>query len=336
MQQKAHQIHPIAISTNICTQNHSTSNIYFFCILLSLSRQWIPLPLFLVYRVLLTIYVFIWLILHVVERTYGPRWLIYLSDLGYTLLFISSGLAALLCLVYTIIHYTKPSKLQKYFPHQDVTSKIYEQDNIPWCVKLVWALYIISKCISALIFFGYWLLIYSPCSDQQMSQPKQNGSVVTGQEGNSSCSAIDIYTIQIHGVTLLIVFLDMFLSRIPYQLFHIFYPMIFTLLYVLFTIIYWAAGGTDNYNNSYVYSVLNYDFSISFLYGFLLIPAPILIYFFIFLLAWLRDVLYRRISCCFRDIKAFPFHEQVSNKDTVTPNKEIHEEEVQEEETTKV
>ncbi len=293
--------------------------------------QWVPLPIYLVWRVLLSLYIFIWLVLHIEVRTrvelYGARWLIYITDLVYLLLTIGSIAITALTVWYTIFHYARPSKLTSYFPTLTGTpQEIYSQDNIPWFAKLSWALYIVGASLTPLVVGGYWALVYRPCP----SMP-QNTSINTSMTGEqnmnvSNCTMLDIYSLHFHGVNLVLLLADVILNRIPFQFMHFFYPLFFMVPYVLFTVIFWAAGGVNPINReNYVYGPLDYSNGVApaFL-AIVLTAVPVPIYWIVFLVIWLRYVISLRISCCFRDIVTpESAHKESSGEDAVENGVEI-------------
>ena len=257
----------------------------------------------------MTGYIFVWLILHIVERKNGVRWLIYMTNLAYLLLTIGTIAIASLVVWYTIIYYLFPDKLKSYMPRLKGTpQEIYSQDNIPWFAKICWALYITSASLVPLIVAGYWILIYKSCPLTEIMD-STNGTtsmptMIANTENEGNCSEPDVYTIHVHGINLVVFALDIILSRIPFQFMHFFYPLCFMVPYVFFTVIYWAAGGLNPFDGMrYIYDTINYgDSKIAPLYAIFLIISPIPFYFLLFLVIWLRDVISTRISCCFRDI----------------------------------
>lgn len=280
-----------------------------------------PLPLFLAYRILLFLYTLAWLILHIVAReSYGPRWLIFISDWAFALLTFSTGAMAIICLVYTIIHYTNSKRLLQYIPRRDFPIyRVFKQDNIHWSVKIAWLLYVVAKTAAVLIFAGYWVFIYESCEEQGAFDSRDDNDTFdpdtmemnVSTTDSLSCSPLDIYTIHIHGVNVVIVLLDIFMSRVPYQFLHLFYPCLFTLVYVIFSLIYWGAGGTNLDGDPFIYSTLDYNSGAStFGLAILLILVPPVFYLVLFLLAWARDALYGHIACCFRDIKVTPYQDK--------------------------
>lgn len=283
------------------------------------SFQWLPLPIFAVYRVLLTIYILVWLILHIVTRrdTFGPHWLIFLTDLSYALLFFAMLSLAVLCVMHTIAHYSSSKTLLKYIPKRDFpVARIYQkQDNIPWYVKIIWLLYNTACSSAILVLIGFWGFVYSPCENgtAMQSESSGNGTTDTGSGGSGSaeqCETPDVHTIQLHGVNAVLVFLDLALSRVPYQLLHFPYSTVYTAAYIIFSVVYWGAGGVNHIGQPYIYSVLDYGGQpISALFAILIVFAPIAAFLALFVLALLRDVVSVRVGCCFRDVKRLPYRD---------------------------
>ena len=243
----------------------------------------------------------------------GVKWLIFISNISFCILTISFGSMATLCLIYTIFYYSDSQRLLKFFPKKDFpVRRIYKQNNIPWAVKIVWGLYIIAGTAAFVVFLGYWAFLYSPCNDSEQSMSSGNWSSSDGPE--ESCSDLDVHAVHFHGVNLLLVFLDIILSRIPYQILHIFYPLLLSVPYGIFTLIYWRAGGTDPESNEYIYSVLDYENdSISFVLLVIVVLSPTLFHFFLFLLARFRDVTFQKIKFCYWDIKKLSYQDNPQN-----------------------
>lgn len=49
------------------------------------------------------------------------------------------------------------------------------------------------------------------------------------------------------------------ITATPIRLLHAIYPMAYALIYITFTLIYWAAGGVNSEGKTYIYSTLNWD-----------------------------------------------------------------------------
>lgn len=277
--------------------------------------SWMPVPVFIFWRFFVAVYIFVWLIAHIVARseTFGPRWFIYLTDLAYLLLTIGTIAMAILNVWYTILHYAFPRQITSYIPQFEGDPKtVYRKDNIPWFVKLCWMLYLMGASLAPLVTAGYWILVYRPgCptsssemnnTDLMMNADNSTLPPITG--GTIACDDdIDVYTLHFHGINAIIILFDLFVSRIPYQFMHFFYPLFFMVPYVLFTAIYWGAGGTNPGNEMrYIYESLDYSNASAVGWALLLILAPMPVHLLMFLLAWLRDVISKHVSCCYRDI----------------------------------
>ena len=178
--------------------------------------------------------------------------------------------------------------------------KVYSQDNIRWYVKLCWIVYILGASLALTVTAGNYVteIDYS-CSSEDNGVASGNN---TTAPFCNSIDTVDVYSAHVHGVNVLLVLIDLFLSRIPYQLFHFFYCLLFTVPYIILTLIYYAAGGTNEFGDRYIYTSLNYAEPQSAGLAIVLILVPIPFFLVLFLLGWLRDVIYKRIGCCFRDI----------------------------------
>ena len=274
--------------------------------------QWIPLPLFVIYRVILFCYIFAGLIAHGVIRSdeFGARWFIFLTDLSYLSLVIGLGAVTLLCVVYAVIHYLSAEKLQRGFPKVAASQQlIYSQDNIPLYAKISWLLYIVSASTTIMVTLGYWAVVYE-CRDSDSSETTLTSATNSSNDNATAAPdfvCVDYLSVQFHGIAAILMILDLYLSRMPFQLLHFLYPCITTVLYVIFTGIYHGAGGTNTAGDNYIYSALNYEDKpgSSAVLAIVLAFLPIVFFLVLFLLARLRDLLYRRVGFCFRDIGDF-------------------------------
>ena len=271
--------------------------------------QWLPLPLFTIYRVVLFAYIFAWLIAHSVLRSdnFGPLWLIYLTNLSYIVLVVAVGIIAILCIGYTVVYYVNRDNIRENLPKVETPIQlIYLKDNIAWYVKLIWFLYISGSTLALLVTVGYWSFLADFGCDIRNSSSLNSTNSMNSTNSTISCPpGPDAATVHLHGVNALLMLIDLFVSRIPYQLLHFFYPSIFSSLYAIFTGIYFAAGGTDPNGDRFIYPLLDYSQNIGTSVGLAVILAfsPMVLYVVLFLLAWLRDVIYKRVSCCFRDLR---------------------------------
>lgn len=69
-------------------------------------------------------------------------------------------------------------------------------------------------------------------------------------------TVIDGFT---HGVNAVYVMVNLGVTSVPVRFYHFFHGVLFGIAYVIFTVIYYAAGGTNHQDKSYVYSVLDWS-----------------------------------------------------------------------------
>ena len=55
------------------------------------------------------------------------------------------------------------------------------------------------------------------------------------------------------------VLLDLFITAMPVRLLHVIYPSIYAVVYCVFTVIYWAAGGVNVSEFHYVYEFMDWN-----------------------------------------------------------------------------
>jgi len=109
-----------------------------------------------------------------------------------------------------------------------------ESRRTPVLVWLCWILYGMLVPTAQIAFLVYWLVVF-------------DGTV---------------YAVSIAATagTLVITLLDMWINRQPYYYsFHAVFGVSVNLLYLLFTVIYWAADGKDFFNNPYIYRALSWE-----------------------------------------------------------------------------
>jgi hypothetical protein len=221
------------------------------------------------------------------------------------------GLAAMtiLTIAYTIVYYVDEKRLQRFYP-KPANSRyaFYSQDNIAWYMKICWILYIIGATIEIMNVAGFWVVVYRPCSSDNVITAATNNTTATTTSGElmEPCETIEVISLHVHLILGILILVDIFLSRVPWQFLHLFYSLSYMVIFIVFTGIYYAAGGTDQYGNPYIYSAFDYGENPATAAGFcvILLVVPVGLYICLFLLAWLRDVIYSKISCCFRDIRS--------------------------------
>ena len=114
-----------------------------------------------------------------------------------------------------------------------------------------------------------------------------------------SGSVLDVFNVTTHGINSAYVAIDICLSGIPARLLHMYQPIIYGAIYTVFTVIYWAAGGTNERNHPYIYSLIDYNTNatraVLIMVGTVFIVAPVL-HLVVFSLIKLKEFVYA--ECC--------------------------------------
>lgn len=63
----------------------------------------------------------------------------------------------------------------------------------------------------------------------------------------------------VHGMNSIGMMVELFVVLHPMYLLHVFYSLSIGLTYLIFTLIYYAAGGVDKNGNNYIYKILNWE-----------------------------------------------------------------------------
>ena len=245
------------------------------------------------YRILLPLYLAAWMIAHIVDRrdSDGAHWLIFITNWGSVLFLTSSTLAAIVVLIFNSRFY----KTKDHNKFSAENGSIRQNINIHWTLKLFWALYITSQTVTVMVCIGYWSTQYKPCNGASRNSTVEGhcNQTVNGE----NCGA-DVLSIHVHGVNPVLAVSDIILSLVPFNILHFFYPCAFTAVYVVFSGIYYAAGGRNESGDPYIYSLLNYreDPARSSLAAIFLVLLPGLIYIIPLTVAIIRDRLYQWVS----------------------------------------
>lgn len=278
-----------------------------------------PLPAFVGYRIIWFIYILTWLVAALIAETPadrdGARWLIFLTNQAYIVLVVGTGPITILTVGYAIVHFVDKHKLQRFHQQSDAATTpraVFKQDNIAWYMKICWLLYVIGATMAIIVLVGFWGFVYNPVCESPLQQNSTTVCIPT---------VIDVYSVHFHLINAVLIILDLYFSRIPYQLFHIFYPSIYTFTFVIFSLIYFAVGGTNpDDEQPYIYEVLDYGNNTVFAAGIavVLVIAPTAGFVFLFLLAWIRDAIYKRICIpwCYRDLQ----NQTISNTESSQEN----------------
>lgn len=114
-------------------------------------------------------------------------------------------------------------------------TKIRElNQELPINLAFQWFLQNISNAVSLLVTALFWALVYT-------------GNPQTYVSINS------------HVCNSLLVLADVMISRAPIRIQHAHVPVTFLGIYIFFTLVYWAAGGTNHLGRPHIYNILDYS-----------------------------------------------------------------------------
>ncbi|XP_078657447.1 protein rolling stone-like [Branchiostoma floridae x Branchiostoma belcheri] len=196
---------------------------------------------FLVYRAVICLYQIC--TFATTKALYGisAKSLIYLTELGYIILTAHTIVSAILCFVdlYGSRFFPKSPEVHPTFPDEgfsttrstDAIHQTSQPRTLSRYYKWYWVLYNVAFGIGVYITIAYWALLadsYGPSS------------------------------ILFHAMNTVVIVIDVFVSGLPYRLLHLVYPSAFGFAYVVFTVIYWVAGGTDFFGRPWIYPVIDY------------------------------------------------------------------------------
>ncbi|KAB0801075.1 hypothetical protein PPYR_05429 [Photinus pyralis] len=190
-----------------------------------------PTLLYLIYKWAITIFFIVsWVVSiidipHLNEPNFNhAKWLIYLTNWGFTMCTIQS----LLSTTMVTICYSVPS-------HDSETST--SQDHkILGLYKVYWVTNIIATDIAFGITIVYWTLLY-----------------------DAKYVPLSAVNIIVHAFNSVIMFIELCVARHPVRLIHFYWPLIFGGCYICFTIIYYFSGGTGKDQTPAIYPILNWS-----------------------------------------------------------------------------
>ena len=255
----------------------------YVCYLLSFALQWLSLPFFLAYRLIVTGYNFAWLIYNIYK--YQAKLFIFLTNWTYLILDLYFLQATTLTFCALYCEYKKrrgasssTSETQALVEmgsgddnanqNEKTTTEAREEDALRLPQKIFWLLYIISANAGLLVTAGYWTVLF------EEDEP------------------VDANNITKHALNSVFMVIDTFLSSIPIRLFHSVYPLLYIIVYLAFTVFYWQLGGTNLQGQPYIYKLLdynNFEASTGCIIGFFLLLVQPVLQLMLFGLVKLRD-----------------------------------------------
>ncbi|XP_071489500.1 protein rolling stone-like [Diadema antillarum] len=185
-----------------------------------------PSAVFLVYRLVVTLYLFGYFLYNFILSVrpggpFGGYYFIYLTNWGFIIL-----LAYLFCALWNLIVFMVCQRNDRNI-----------DEDIPWYFfqRGQWFLFNIYATSSILISVLYWGAIHVP-------------------------GAVGLYyDINFHLLNGLVALVEIFLTATVVRVLHFIYPFCLGVAFVAFSGIYWAAMGTDEEGNRYIYPILDYS-----------------------------------------------------------------------------
>ena len=115
---------------------------------------------------------------------------------------------------------------------QQIENNRQSPTSCKWYHQVTWLIYNVAFCAAIIVSIGYWLF-----------QAK-------------NVQFLDVVT---HAFNTVFVLIEHLLGRVPIRLFHSLYTILYLSLYVIFTVIYWQAGGLNARGKTYIYKIFDYD-----------------------------------------------------------------------------
>ncbi|XP_034834767.1 protein rolling stone-like [Maniola hyperantus] len=185
----------------------------------------------------------------------GAYWPIYLTHWGLVFITVASGFG----FVVAVIAYLQGS--------------IDDTFGLPWYIKVYWASYNIAIPLAIFITIFYWIFLANASEDFAVN------------------FVLDMF---IHAVNSILMLILLFSARQPSNALHFYFLIVLSIIYIIFTVIYYAAGGTDPFGNPFIYPVLNWsDPGAAVLMIIISIVLVTIIHFITVLLSLARDALGR-------------------------------------------
>lgn len=152
---------------------------------------------------------------------YYEKWPIYLTNWDLVL-GVSQGLLG--CLLVS-----KRWKLQQISGFDPFTLTTGSME------RFYWFLYVVTTNVAICVTVTYWLSVYNP-----------------------KIHHMDPLNIMLHVCNSILMMIDFFVTNIPFRLRNFWWPLIIAFFYMMFSLIYYLAGGTDKHGCSYIYKILDW------------------------------------------------------------------------------
>ncbi|XP_023935798.1 protein rolling stone-like [Bicyclus anynana] len=150
----------------------------------------------------------------------GPYWPIYLTHWGLLFITFASGFGFA---VSYVAHFQ---------------GSIDDTYGLPWYVKVYWVMYNIAISLAFFITIFYWIFLANADEDFAVDP------------------TLDYFIHLVNSILMLVLLLT---ARQPCNVLHFYFLIILAAVYVIFTAIYYAAGGTDPFGHNFIYPVLDWS-----------------------------------------------------------------------------
>lgn len=209
--------------------------------------QWLPLQWkwqwpYLLYRWIIALYFLGWLLYSIIDAGLNPsvqaKYLIYLTNWGFLCFNVYLVVSTLSVTVTMYQHLRVAPPLSTITP-----LTISPQDRRITCTPLSvvngihWAAALVGLQYPVAITILFWTFFNDPSIQEQ---------------------TLSISSIHVHMLNGIIAFFDTWITGVPFRILHFVYTLLFGCTYVVFSGLYFAGGGTDVGNKSYIYPVLDY------------------------------------------------------------------------------
>ncbi|XP_013177200.1 PREDICTED: protein rolling stone-like isoform X2 [Papilio xuthus] len=210
------------------------------------ARSWLGL-----WAVYWRVPIFLWSLITIIWSTAAfwgsvDKYMLYMTHWGLLLILVESFFGVIVAL-----------KEDRYLPglpepiHTDATTPDYgsfvgslKNENtkgaFPWYVKVYWVLYNITIPVAFLITVFYWSIL----------------NTAIKKVNYAPNPTLDV---MLHGVNSLVMLAELFLSAHPSRLLHVMQPLYFGVVYLIFTIVYYDAGGLDPWGHVFIYPVIDWS-----------------------------------------------------------------------------
>jgi magnesium-transporting ATPase (P-type) len=100
---------------------------------------------------------------------------------------------------------------------------------------LYWFLYVVTTNIAIGVTVSYWFAVYNP-----------------------EIHELDPLNIMMHVCNSVLMLVDLFVTSIPFRLRNFWWCLSIVIFYLIFSVIYYVAGGLDKYGYHYIYKILDW------------------------------------------------------------------------------